>query len=731
MTRTIGHEPAATTVELSIGGMTCASCAVRVEKKLNKVPGVSATVNYATEKATVTSTAAGSEQLIEAVTRAGYTAKVVDAERPGATETVAAPPVRLAVSVVLAVVVAAISMVPALHVTGWHWLALALATPVVTWGAWPMHRVTLVNARHGTSSMDTLVSVGVITAYLWSAWATVTGAAEVYLEVASVVTAFILLGRHLEGRARVASGAALRSLLDLGANDVAVLRDTREVRVPVAELRAGDSFVVRPGEKIATDGLVTVGRSTVDASMLTGESMPVDVTTGDPVTGATLNLSGRLVVTATRVGADTQLAQIARLVEQAQSGKAAVQRIADRVAAVFVPVVIALAIVTLLGWLVTGHPAATSITAAIAVLIIACPCALGLATPTALLVGTGRGAQLGILITGPQVLESTGRLDTVVLDKTGTVTTGSMRVVDVVPAQGVSAADLLAAAATVEQGSAHPIAAAITAASGPAPVAITGTEVTDFQDTGGLGVTGLVDGRRLLAGRARWLHDNHGLDLPAGLLEAAAAAEQRGATPVWIAANSDVLGVVVVSDSARPTSSQAVAELRALGLRPVLLTGDNASAARTIGAEVGIADVIAEVLPAEKADAISTLQQQGHRVVMVGDGVNDAAALAGADLGIAMGGGSDVAMHAGDITLVGNDLLSAADAIRLARATLRVIKLNLFWAFAYNVAAIPLAAAGLLNPMIAGATMAFSSVFVVTNSLRLRRFAPLPRRQTA
>jgi Cu+-exporting ATPase len=728
-------------IELSIGGMTCASCAARVEKKLNKLDGVEASVNYATEKASVRSTTAiEPASLIRTVEAAGYTATVVADESPAdAGEATAAHDSeqaelgrRVAVAAAFTVPVVLISMIGSLHPIGWQWIALVLATPVVTWGAWPLHRATLVNARHRATTMDTLVSIGVATAYLWSVWAVLAGGRDVYFEVASVLTCFILLGRYLEARARFSSGAALRALLNLGAPDAAVLRDGRELRVPVGELRVGDRFVVRPGEKVATDGIIESGRSALDTSLLTGESVPVEVEPGQDVTGATVNLSGLLTVRATRVGADTQLAQIGRLVEQAQSGKAAVQRLADRVAAVFVPIVIALAVLTFLVWLLTGHDAARAMTAAVAVLIIACPCALGLATPTALLVGTGRGAQLGILIRGPQVLESTRRVDTIVLDKTGTVTTGTMRVVGVHAAPGVDGDEVLGLAAAVERGSAHPIARAIAAAAPVStPGAHIGTEapaVSDFADSGGLGVAGTVGSHAVVVGRSSWLREQWSLTPPDELVAAAATAERLGQSPVWVAWNGAVTGVIVVADTVRPTSAEAITRLVGLGLRPVLLTGDNASAAAEVARQVGIDDpdgVIAEVLPAEKAAVIQRLRDRGRVVAMVGDGVNDAAALAGADLGLAIGGGSDVAVEAADLTLVRADLLAAVDAIRLSRATLRVIKANLFWAFAYNVAAIPLAAFGLLNPMIAAAAMAFSSVFVVTNSLRLRRFRPV------
>jgi len=741
-------------VELAIGGMTCASCAARIEKKLNRMDGVTATVNFATEKAKITYSAdeVGVEDLIATVEATGYTATPPAPERSesdGTGEQAGAAegddelrPLRqrLITSVALAVPVIAMAMVPALQFDYWQWLSLTLAAPVVTYAAWPFHRAALTNARHGAATMDTLVSVGTSAAFLWSLWALffgtagtpgmthpfeltiarTDGAGNIYLEAAAGVTAFILAGRYFEARSKRKAGAALRALLELGAKDVAVLREGgREERIPIARLAVGDRFVVRPGEKIATDGTVVEGSSAVDASMLTGESVPVEVGVGDAVTGATVNAGGRLVVEATRVGADTQLARMAKLVEDAQNGKAAAQRLADRVSAVFVPVVLALALATLGFWLGNGAGAAAAFTAAVAVLIIACPCALGLATPTALLVGTGRGAQLGILIKGPEVLESTRRVDTVVLDKTGTVTTGRMELRDVIAAEGVSEEELLRLAGALEHASEHPIAQAVAAGAadrvGPLPA------VEDFAGVPGLGVRGVVDGRKVLAGREGLLAE-HSLETPPELAEARAAAEAAGRTTVTVAWDGTVRGVLTVADAVKPTSAEAVRRLRALGLTPVLLTGDNRAVARAVAREVGIDEVIAEVLPQDKVDTVKRLQDQGRTVAMVGDGVNDAAALAQADLGLAMGTGTDAAIEAGDLTLVRGDLRAAADAIRLSRRTLATIKGNLFWAFAYNVAALPLAAAGLLNPMIAGAAMAFSSVFVVTNSLRLRTF---------
>ncbi|MEV4809837.1 heavy metal translocating P-type ATPase [Micromonospora avicenniae] len=735
-------------IELSIGGMTCASCAARIEKKLNRMEGVSATVNYATEKATVRfADDVTPDDLITTVQKTGYTAKVPPPPAAAGTPATEAPVdelrglrQRLWTSVALTVPVILLAMVPAWQFDYWQWLSLTLAAPVVVWGGLPFHRAALINLRHGAATMDTLVSVGTLAAFGWSLWALFLGdagtpgmthpfrfdivrsdgAGNIYLEAAAGVTLFILAGRYFEARSKRNAGAALRALLELGARDVAVLRGGVETRVPVDQLAVGDRFVVRPGEKIATDGVVDEGTSAVDASMLTGESVPVEVGPGDAVVGATVNAGGLLVVTATRIGGDTQLAQMARLVEQAQSGKAAAQRLADRISGVFVPIVIALAVGTLGWWLGTGAGPTAAFTAAVAVLIIACPCALGLATPTALLVGTGRGAQLGILIKGPEVLENTRKVDTVVLDKTGTVTTGRMTLVHVAPAQGDDAEELLRLAGALEAASEHPIARAVAAGaaeSGALP------PVTDFGNVEGLGVTGTVEGRPVLVGRLRLLRER-GFDVPPEVERAATDAEAAGRTAVLAGWDGRARGVLAVADVVKPTSRAAVSRLRALGLHPVLLTGDNATVARAVAEEVGIDEVIAEVLPADKVDVIARLQREGRVVAMVGDGVNDAAALAQADLGLAMGTGTDVAIEASDLTLVRGDLTAAADAIRLARRTLGTIRGNLVWAFGYNVAALPLAAAGLLNPMIAGATMAFSSVFVVANSLRLRRFHP-------
>ena len=739
---------ATASIELAIGGMTCASCANRVERKLNKLDGVTATVNYATEKARVQAPPdVDPATLIAQVEAAGYTAtlprppaaqETTDDAEPDSTRPLRQ---RLIASIVLSVPVIAMAMVPALQFTYWQWISLTLAAPVVTWAAWPFHRAAWTNLRHGAATMDTLVSLGVSAAFAWSLWALLfgtagvpgmthpfeliiassDGAGNIYLEVAAGVITFILAGRYFEARSKRRAGAALRALLELGAKEVAVLRDGREQRIPVDQLAVGDRFVVRPGEKIATDGVVEDGSSAVDASMLTGESVPVEVGPGDTVTGATVNAGGRLVVRATRIGSDTQLAQMAKLVEDAQSGKAEVQRLADRISGVFVPIVIALAAATLGFWLGTGTGTAAAFTAAVAVLIIACPCALGLATPTALLVGTGRGAQLGILIKGPEVLESTRRVDTVVLDKTGTVTTGRMALLDVHVAEGTDPAEALRLAGALEDASEHPIATAIARGArdrvGELPA------VEEFASVEGLGVQGVVDGHAVLAGRSALL-ERWSQPLPPELAAAKAAEEEKGRTAIAVAWDGAARAVLVVADTVKPTSAEAIRQFRALGLTPVLLTGDNTAVAHSVADQVGIdpLDVIAEVLPADKVDVVKRLQGQGKVVAMVGDGVNDAAALAQADLGLAMGTGTDVAIEASDITLVRGDLRAAVDAIRLARRTLGTIKGNLFWAFAYNVAALPLAATGLLNPMIAGAAMAFSSVFVVANSLRLRRF---------
>ncbi|MCZ4509054.1 heavy metal translocating P-type ATPase [Streptomyces sp. ActVer] len=739
-------------VELAIGGMTCASCAARIEKKLNRMDGVTATVNYATEKAKVAYDGDVSVQdLIATVEKTGYTAhepQPVRSEAEGDNESAGADdelrPLRerLITAVVLAVPVVAMAMVPALQFEYWQWLSLTLAAPVVTYAAWPFHKAAFTNARHGAATMDTLISVGTSAAFLWSLWALFLGTAgtpgmthpfeltiargdgagNIYLEAAAGVTAFILAGRYFEARSKRKAGAALKALLELGAKDVTLLRpDGREQTVPTAELKVGDRFLVRPGEKIATDGTVVEGSSAVDASMLTGESVPVEVSTGDPVTGATINAGGRLVVEATRIGADTQLARMARLVEDAQNGKAAAQRLADRISAVFVPVVIALALGTLGFWLGNGSGLTAAFTAAVAVLIIACPCALGLATPTALMVGTGRGAQLGILIKGPEVLESTRKVDTIVLDKTGTVTTGRMTLLAVHTADGTDEAEVLRLAGALEHSSEHPIARAV--ADGAIEKLGSLPTPEDFANAPGLGVQGIVDGHAVLVGRERLLAD-WAMELPEDLARAKAEAEAAGRTAIAVAWDGEARAVLEIADAVKETSAEAITRLRALGLTPILLTGDNRAVAESVAREVGISpeDVIAEVLPQDKVDVVKRLQDEGRSVAMVGDGVNDAAALAQADLGLAMGTGTDAAIEAGDLTLVRGDLRAAADAVRLARRTLGTIRSNLFWAFAYNVAALPLAAAGLLNPMIAGAAMAFSSVFVVGNSLRLRSF---------
>jgi P-type Cu+ transporter len=731
-------------LELPITGMTCASCANRIERTLNTLDGVTASVNYATEKATVDFDAARvePEQLVAAIESVGYHAVLPTAAPETAAEVDETAPLRrrLLVSLALTLPVFLMAMIPPLQFDNWQWLSLTLAAPVVVWGAWPFHRAAWANLKHGAATMDTLISVGVLAAFGWSLYALFIGDAgtpgmtmsfdlipdgqggadEIYLEVASAVTVFILAGRYFEARAKRRAGAALTALLELGAKDVAVLdAGGSERRVPIEQLSVGDRFVVRPGEKVATDGVVEEGTSAVDESLLTGESLPVEKGPGDEVAGASVNAGGRLIVRATRIGADTALAQIARLVTAAQSGKAPVQRLADRVSGIFVPVVIGIAVATLGFWIGAGESVEFAFTAAVAVLIIACPCALGLATPTALLVGTGRGAQLGLLIRGPQVLESTRTVDTIVLDKTGTVTSGRMSLVDVAVAAGEERAQVLGVAGALEDASEHPIALAIARAArdelGILPA------LGGFANHEGLGVEGIVLGHGVQVGRAAFMAE-WSLSIPPELGDAVSAAEAQGRTAVLVAWDGAVRGVLVVADTVKPTSAEAVAALKELGLRPVLLTGDNESTARAVAAEVGIDEVIAEVLPADKAEVVARLQGEGHVVAMVGDGVNDAPALAQADLGLAIGTGTDVAIEASDLTLVSGDLRAAADAIRLSRATLRTIKQNLGWAFGYNVAALPLAAAGLLNPLIAGAAMAFSSVSVVINALRLRRF---------
>ncbi|MDM3929361.1 heavy metal translocating P-type ATPase [Mycobacterium intracellulare subsp. chimaera] len=736
-------------VELLIDGMTCASCAARIEKKLNKLDGVTATVNYATERASVAYVGDVSpDQLVAAVADAGYSAalpqpKPADGDLNGQPDgdPTASLRQRLLVSLVLTVPVIVMAMIPPLQFANWQWLSLTLAAPVVVWGAWPFHRAAWANLRHRTATMDTLISMGTLAALGWSVYAlfwgtagmpgmrhafefTVTrtdGTGNIYLEAAAGVTTFILAGRFFEARAKRRAGAALRALLDLGAKDVAVRKGGVEQRIPIEQLAVGDEFVVRPGEKVATDGVVVEGASAVDASMLTGESVPVEVRPDDLVVGATVNVGGRLVVRANRIGSDTQLAQMARLVEEAQTGKANAQRLADKISAIFVPIVIALSVATLGSWIVVGGSIGAAFTAAVAVLIIACPCALGLATPTALMVGTGRGAQLGILIKGPEVLESTRRIDTIVLDKTGTVTAGAMTLIDVITDDGGQPDQVLRVAGALEAASEHPIATAIAKAAreklGDLPA------VEEFTNLEGLGVQGMVDGHAVMVGRERLLAD-WSQHLPEKLAESMRAAESQGKTAVAVGWDGRPRGVLVVADAVKPTSAEAISQLRALGLTPIMLTGDNQAAADTVARQVGLDHVIAEVLPQDKVDTIKRLQADGKVVAMVGDGVNDAAALAQADLGLAMGTGTDVAIEASDLTLVRGDLRAVPDAIRLSRKTLATIKGNLFWAFAYNVAALPLAAAGLLNPMLAGAAMALSSGFVVSNSLRLRRFQP-------
>lgn len=743
-------------VELEIGGMTCASCAMRIEKKLNKLEGVVATVNYATEKAKITvPDGYDPAVLIAEVEKTGYSAalpapkgKRNDGAAAGDADD-ADPELRslrnrLIGAIVLTVPVIAMAMIPALQFTYWQWASLALAAPVILWAAWPFHKAAWTNLKHGAATMDTLISMGTSAAFLWSLYALFfgtagtpgmthpfefalapsDGAANIYLEVGAGVTMFILAGRYFEKRSKKQAGAALRALLELGAKEVAVLRGGVETKIPVEDLQVGDEFIVRPGEKIATDGMVVSGTSAVDASMLTGEAVPVEVAEGDAVTGATTNVGGRLVIRATRIGSDTQLAQMAQLVEDAQTGKAEVQRLADQISGVFVPIVIVIAFVALGGWLGAGFPVTAAFTAAVAVLVIACPCALGLATPTALLVGTGRGAQMGVLIKGPEVLESTRKVDTVVLDKTGTVTTGKMTLVGVFTEDRTDRAELLRLAGALEDASEHPIAQAI--AKGATQEVGSLPTPSDFANIEGKGVQGIVDGHAVLVGRdsllAEWSQQ-----LSRELASTKARAESEGKTVVAVGWDGQARGILVVADTVKPSSAEAIAQFKAIGLTPILLTGDNEAVARQIAAEVGIEEVIAEVLPKDKVDVVTRLQREGKVVAMIGDGVNDAPALAQADLGLAMGTGADVAIEASDITLVRGDLRSAVDAIRLSRKTLGTIKTNLFWAFAYNVAAIPVAALGMLNPMLAGAAMALSSVFVVGNSLRLRGFKSIAK----
>ena len=740
---------AAQRIELKIAGMTCASCAARIEKKLNKIDGVNASVNFATEKASVAYVGDVSpDQLVATVEQAGYTAELPKPSRSAASDSDSVPPdptaslqQRLLVSLALTVPVIAMAMVPALQFANWQWLSLTLAAPVVVWGGLPFHQAAWANLQHRAATMDTLISMGTIAAFGWSVYALFWGTAgmpgmrhsfewaitrsdgngNIYLEAAAGVTTFVLAGRFFEARAKRRAGAALRALLELGAKDVAVLRNGVEQRIPIDQLAVGDEFVVRPGEKIATDGVVIEGASAVDASMLTGESMPVEVGPDDQVVGATVNVGGRIVVRANRIGSDTQLAQMAKLVEEAQTGKASAQRLADKISGIFVPIVIALSLATLGFWIAAGGSISAAFSAAVAVLIIACPCALGLATPTALMVGTGRGAQLGILIKGPEVLESTRRIDTIVLDKTGTVTTGALTLLDVITADGEHPDEVLRLAGALEDSSEHPIAKAVAKAArdkvGGLPT------VEGFANLEGLGVQGIVDGHAVVVGRRQLLAD-WSQQLPEDLARPMRQAESEGKTVVAVGWDGRSRGILVVADAVKPTSAEAVARMRSLGLTPIMLTGDNEAAARTIAGQVGIEQVIAEVLPKDKVETVKRLQTAGKMVAMVGDGVNDAAALAQADLGLAMGTGTDVAIEASDLTLVRGDLRAAPEAIQLSRKTLATIKGNLFWAFAYNIAALPLAAAGLLNPMLAGAAMAVSSAFVVSNSLRLRRFKP-------
>ena len=738
------------TIELDVQGMTCASCATRIEKKLNRLEGVNATVNYATEKATVHAGKGTSAQtLIETIEKTGYHATLPSDSQRDPDQELRQLRRRLMICAVLSLPVIMISMVPAWQFPWWQWVSFALACVVVTWGAWPFHRATLLNLQHGNATMDTLISIGTLAAFGWSAYALLFGAAgeigfthpfefrlvrhaptaNLYLEAAVGITTFILLGRYLEARAKRRSGAAVRALLDLAPSEVTLLTADGETVVDISQLHVGDRFVVRPGERVATDGVIVSGHSALDTSTVTGESVPVEVGPGDAVVGATVNTNGRLVVEAARVGADTQLAQVVRMVEAAQSGKAAVQRLADRVSAVFVPIVIALAVATLGFWLGQGSGMSFAFTSAVAVLIIACPCAFGLATPTALLVGTGRGAQLGILIRGPEVLESTRHLDTIVLDKTGTITEARMAVVSLTAGAGATTAEVIKAAGSAESGSDHPIAKAIAEHARTHGSLDT---VTKLDNHPGLGVLAELSASAaagattdadtsVVVGRVKLLEEE-GLQVAGELQQAYAAEQAQGRTAVLVGWGGEARGVIAVADVVKPTSAEAVRDLRWLDLRPVLLTGDHAAAARTVAAEVGIDDVIADVLPQQKVAEVVRLQEEGHRVAMVGDGVNDAAALAQSDLGIALGTGTDAAIHASDLTLISGDLRVAADAVRLSRATLRTIHGNLWWAFAYNVVALPLAAAGFLNPMIAAAAMALSSVFVVTNSMRLLRF---------
>lgn len=735
-------------VQLVIGGMSCAACAARVERRLNKLDGVRASVNYATEKATVQTDGVPVEELIRQAERAGYQAELVIPDEPADDGSADEARVRslwrrLIVSLLLSVPLGNASLmlatVPAWRFPGWQWLLVALAAPVAGWCAWPLHRAAWTGARHGATSMDTLVSTGIIAATCWSVYTIVFNAdsaqthrgiwglisapsGSVYLDVVGALTTFVLAGRLFEAKAKRVASAALRALAALSAKDVAVLRaDGQEYRIPVGDLRAGDRFVVRPGETIAADGDVESGHCAVDTSAMTGESVPAEVAPGDTVIGGTVNLSGRLVVGATRVGAATQLAALIRLVEEAQTDKAAIQQLVDRICAWFVPAVFALSAATSLGWLATGGSAQQAFGTALAVLIIACPCALGLATPTALLVASGRGAQLGIFIKGHRALESARAIDTVVLDKTGTVTTGRMTVVELATATGVDRAALLRQAGAVEDASEHAIATAITALARAELDAL--PTVEDFTSLSGLGASGLVDDHRILVGSARLLA-RHDITPTTELDERRLEWERAGRTTVLVAADGMVQGVLALADTVKPSAADAIAELHTLGLRTLLLTGDNTATAEAVAAEIGISEVIAEVLPADKAAVIARLQAEGRCVAMVGDGINDAPALARADLGLAVASGTDVARSAADLLLMRDDLDVVPTAIRLARATLGIIRGNLAWAFGYNLAALPLAATGLLNPLIAGMTMSLSSLFVVSNSLRLRGFTP-------
>lgn len=737
-------------LELTIGGMSCAACAAHIEKALNNMPGVSASVNYATEKATISQSGDfGAKDFIKTVENAGYSAFTDgDFEREDGQEhpktssqELAGLRRRLIICAILAAPVILLAMIPPLQFPYWQWVSLLLTIPVVLWGAYPFHHAAFVNARRATTTMDTLISLGTLAAFIWSLYALFLGdagqvgmthdfqllarpgdaASHIYLEVCSGVTVFILGGRYFEKRAKVRAGDALRSLAEMGVKEVTALRAGQEVKIPIKELGEGEEFISLPGEKIATDGVVVSGVSAVDNSLLTGESVPVEVGVGDQVTGATINTYGRLVVRATRVGSKTQLAQITRLVEQAQAGKAPIQRLADRISAVFVPIVMAISLLTLLIWLIIGTPV-TAFTCAVAVLIIACPCALGLATPTALLVGTGRGASLGILIKGAEILESTRQVDTVILDKTGTVTSGNMELVSIFPPDDLG---VLQAAATLESGSEHPIAGAITRAATAKGIELTSDKVpADFQSYPGGGVRGTIAGQAVLAGNRKFISEQ-GAVISSAFEDVITEHTSRGETMVLVALDGQVKGLLGIADQVKETSAQAIARFKELGLTPVLLTGDTENVARQVGKQIGIEEVIAEVKPQDKVVAVFRKQGRGATVAMVGDGVNDAAALTQADLGIAMGSGTDVAIEAADITLMRPDILAAVDAIRLSRRTLKIIKGNLFWAFAYNVAAIPLAALGLLNPMLAGAAMACSSAFVVGNSLRLRSFQPV------